>query len=424
MKVIVEGAYDTPLVSFQIANRVGAAHEAPGHEGLVCHTTELSLRGAGSLDRLQLDEAIDSLGAGIGFGLRRDYVSLRANCLERHLDACFDLALQVLQEPRFDAEEHEKLLRETAYDLDDLRDDDATLAHRFFGKHCLPGYAYCRTALGTKESLQTLDLPMSSELFPRLMDPSQLVMGVAGPISESRAQSLADKISIGTSGPDPLPITELALPAGKSGRRLILVDKPDRQQCQIVFGQLAPTYGSDDHELLRVAEAAFGGMFSSRLMQEIRVKHGWSYGAQCAMHRARGPHYLQVSLAPASEQCAPALARSLQMYEELVEHGLTQDEFDFTCSYLIGSSAFSRATARQRLFRKVQEEVFEVPPGFGNAFPERLQGYDLASVNAAIARCLTPKDLCVVVVASAETVRAELETVGFDSIEVVDFRSY
>jgi zinc protease len=423
MKVIVEPAHDTPLVSFQIANRVGSAHERPGSEGLVCHTTELSTRGAGQLGRRALDESIEVLGAGIGFGLRRDYVSLRANCLHKHLDRCFDLALQVLEEPRFDEEEHEKLRRETIHDLDELRDDDATLAHRFFAKHCLPGYAYCRTALGTKESLGSLDLAAVRSLYPRLMHAEQLVVGMVGPVDESAARALADKIP-GSSDSEPLPRTTLDRPPDLKGRRLIIVDKPERQQCQIVLGQLSPVYGSTDHDLLRVAETAFGGMFTSRLMQEIRVKHGWSYGAQCAMHRARGEHFLQVSLAPAAEQCADALARTLEMYDELVSDGLAADEFEFTRSYLRGSSAFTRATAQQRLFRKVQEEVLDLSPGFGNAFPERLAGAQCDEVNAAIRRCLTPGDLCIVVVATAETMRPKLENLGWSSIEIVDYRSY
>ncbi len=423
MKIIVEPAHDTPLVSFQIANRVGSAHESPGSEGLMCHTTELSTRGVAQLDRQALDESIEVLGAGIGFGLRRDYVSLRANCLERHLDRCFELALQILKEPSFAEEEHEKLRRETINDLDELRDDDATLAHRFFAKHCLPGYAYCRTALGTQESLAALSLSAVRDLYPRLMHHDQLVLGMVGPVDEARAQALADKIPK-DSDLEPLPKTPLDRPGALPGRRLILVDKPDRQQCQIVLGQLAPIYGSTDHDLLRVAETAFGGMFTSRLMQEIRVKHGWSYGAQCAMHRARGKHFLQVSLAPGAEQCADALARTLAMYDELAEDGLKADEFEFTRSYLRGSSAFTRATAQQRLFRKVQEEVFDLSPGYGNAFPDRLASATCDEVNAAIARCLTPGELCVVVVATAETMKTRLEKLGWSSIEIVDYRSY
>ena len=47
--------------------------------------------------------------------------------------------------------------------------------------------------------------------------------------------------------------------------------------------------------------AAFGGMFSSRLMQEIRVKRGWSYGAGCTLRRSRGRHWLEMWLGKIEE---------------------------------------------------------------------------------------------------------------------------
>ena len=72
----------------------------------------------------------------------------------------------------------------------------------------------------------------------------------------------------------------------------------------------------------------------------------------------------------------------------------------------------------------MQEEVFGLSPGYGNAFPDRLATRECAEVNAAIARSLTPLDLCVVVVASAETMKEKLSPLGWDSIEIVDYRSY
>jgi predicted Zn-dependent peptidase len=133
---------------------------------------------------------------------------------------------------------------------------------------------------------------------------------------------------------------------------------------------------------------------------------------------------MQISMAPAVEVCAPAVARVLEMLTELTDGGLEQEEFEFTCSYLRGSAAFSRATANQRLFRKLQEEVYGLPTGYGDGFPERLKKLERGAVDAAIARHFRPADLCVVVVATAERVQSALEAIGFDSVEVVDYRSY
>ena len=424
MKLILEPSFDTPLVSFHIANRRGTASDPLGAEGLVCHSAELGFRGAGPLSRDGFDEQVDGLGAALGLGTRRDYLSLRGTCLLRHLDTLFDLALSTIAEPRFEASEHEQLLRETRYELDDLRDDDASLVHRFFNRFMHPGYVYCRTALGTEESLDNISLDQSRALRSQLFRRDDLVLGVAGPLDKTQLGTLGERLAAAAPNASPLPASNLQPPARTPGRRLIVVDKPEREQCQVAIGHLAPVYGSEAYDRMQVAEAAFGGMFTSRLMQEIRVKKGWSYGVACTMFRARGSHGLQISLAPNSEDCAPAIARTLELFSELRTHGLDQDEFDFTRSYLQGSAAFERATANQRLFRSIQEEVYELPTGYADGFAPRLSTMSLGQVNEAISQNLHPQNLCVVVVARAEIVAPRLEALGWDSIEILPFDSY
>src|SRR2546421_9629328 len=111
--VIVEPSTDTPLVWFDIAIRGGAAADPLGIEGLHRHSALLARRGAGTRDRAQLDETLDSLGAAVDIALSRDAVSLSGLALSRHLPAVFDLAIDMLAEPRFSEDEHARLLRET-----------------------------------------------------------------------------------------------------------------------------------------------------------------------------------------------------------------------------------------------------------------------------------------------------------------------
>ena len=65
----------------------------------------------------------------------------------------------------------------------------------------------------------------------------------------------------------------------RAGRRLLVVDKPERTQTQILVGTMGTSAHDDDHVPMVVGNAVFGGTFTSRLMKEIRSKRGWSYGA-------------------------------------------------------------------------------------------------------------------------------------------------
>ncbi len=292
--VIVEPSPDTPLVWFDIAIRGGASTDPREVEGLHRHASLLARRGAGGRDRAELDETLDSLGAALDIGVSRDSVSISGLALARQLDAVVELAADVLAEPRFSHEEHARLLRETPQVLDEIRDDDSALATRWFDWLCCPGHAYGRTSLGTEASLMRIERAAAIECWRREVVADNLVIGLAGDIDEASAERIVTRLT------ERLPATSrrattLEVPAAAPpGRRVILVDKPDRTQAQVRIGHLAARYGDPDTAALAVAEAVFGGMFSSRLMQEIRVKRGWSYGAGCALRRSRLPHWFEI----------------------------------------------------------------------------------------------------------------------------------
>src|SRR5262249_27756148 len=155
-------------------------------------------------------------------------------------------------------------------------------------------------------------------------------------IDEARAAQIAQRLVERLPATAAAPIAAApsfeAAAAAPPGRRLVVVDKAERTQAQLRLGHLGPRWGDDDTPALLLLEAVFGGMFSSRLMQEIRVKRGWSYGAGCAVRRSRGPHWIEMWMATAIEVAGDAVALTLDLYADLAARGITDDELDFARS--------------------------------------------------------------------------------------------
>src|SRR6185503_5089814 len=215
-----------------------------------------------------------------------------------------------------------------------------------------------------------------------------------------------------------------ALPAVAVDRRVIVVDKPDRTQAQLRIGHLSIRYGDSDTAALAVAEAVFGGMFSSRLMQEIRVKRGWSYGAGCALRRSRLPHWFEVWTAAAIEVAGPAVALTLELYADYAANGPTEEEVDFARSYLIGAMPFHVATARQRMQLAVRDAVFDLPCGFTARLPEALGALSADDVRAACREHLRPDDAVTVAVTTADDARQALLSANAGTLTTVDHDEY
>ncbi|HVV87169.1 MAG TPA: pitrilysin family protein [Kofleriaceae bacterium] len=422
--VYVAPSGDTPLVWVEIAIRGGAAADPEGLEGLHRHAALLARRGAGARDRTAFDDDLDRLGAALDVSIARDATTISAVSLTRNLDAVVELCAELLAVPRFAEDEHARLLRETPQVLDEVRDDDSALATRWFDRECAPGHPYGRTSLGTEASLARLDLESARAGWRREVVTSNLVLGVAGDTDLDGALAIARRLTERLpAGPAPALPDVLVTPA-PTGRRVVLVDKADRTQAQLRLGHLGPRYGDADTAALLLLETGFGGMFSSRLMQEIRVKRGWSYGAGCTMRRSRGRHWLEMWMATAIDVAGDAVRTTLDLYADLAMHGLPADELDLARAYLVGSMPFHQATARQRMQLAVRDAVFGLPADYTIALPARVADLGTADVTAAASRWLRPSEVVTVAVTTADAARERLAGAGAGPVTTVAFDSY
>jgi len=423
--VLVERAHDAPLVWAQVAVRGGAAADPAGREGLTRHMAELARRGAGSRDRATIDRALDQLGASMSVSAGRDWFAVNVLCLSRHLDAALAMAADVLAAPTMAETEHEKLVREAHFALDDLRDDDSSLLARYFQREVAAGHPYGRTGLGTRESLSSLTVDQARERYRRAVVPANMVIGFAGDIDEQTAARHASALLARLPDGQAAEPAEVGRPIpARDSRHVLLVDKPDRAQAQIAFGHGIPRYGTEAFDALSVVETIFGGTFTSRLMQEIRVKRGWSYGTGCVLGRAVGPTWLRVYLSPASDVAPDALALALELYERLVADGVTDDEVEFCQSYLRGSWAFARATARSRLRQRLHATLSGIGEEFVVRWPERMRAVTRQAANDAARTHLHPDRLVVAIVATADDLQPRLRERLGDALGRVAVESY
>lgn len=402
MKRILELSDDIPLVWYQILARGGAAADPPGREGTLRHAALLARRGAGDRSRADIDRALDELGATLEVVAGRDSIGLRGVCLSRHVDDVVSIAADILARPAMDPDEHRKLLVETRGVLDELRDDDAALAQRYFARDFGGPAAYARTAIGTEDSLDAIDLDDVRAAYRRAVVPDNLVVAFAGDVDEVRACALADRLAADLPTDPPPALPDVAAEPAAGPTRALVVDKPDRAQVQCAIGHVGPRYGTPEFDALIPVETVFGGTFTSRLMQELRVRRGWTYGAGCQLGRARGNLWFRVAFASAEAVAADAVARAIDMIGELARDGITDDELAFAKGHLRGAWPFSIATPRARAHLRAECAVYGLDDDYALRFPDRIAAVTAAAARDAIAAWLRPASLVTVAVATAD----------------------
>ena len=160
----------------------------------------------------------------------------------------------------------------------------------------------------------------------------------------------------------------------------------DTQQAYIFFG--APfDFAYDDKEQYKakIAEYLLGGAgFGSRMMEEIRVKRGLTYGVYASLRRTKSVSYMsgymQTKLSTQDE--AKALIQSV--VDEFVKKGITQEELDDTKKFLLGSEPLRTETLSQRLGRAYNDYYYDRPLDFSKEQLAKIESVTLEEMNRFI----------------------------------------
>jgi zinc protease len=426
--ILVEENHDLPLVRAQLTLRSGAADDAAGLDGLTNFAAELIARGAAGRGRAELDAAFDALGASLDVLADYDSTTFEVTVLKEKLDEALARLADVLLRPDFPAPEAEKLARELHAQLDELRDDDSQVARRFLQRALYGEHPYGRSVLGTEPSLERLDVERARAWHRAKVSSGQIIFGFAGALSSEEARERVARHFGGLARSETPALERPADPPVRKTSRLTLVDKPDRTQSQIVFGQPAPLWGTPDFFALQVAACAYGGTFTARLMNEVRSKRGLSYGASARLSQGRGRRALVVHVFPSLEQTAETLGLVLDLHRAWVQDGITAEELAFSQSYLANSFAFSVATPEDRLELALAIELAGAPPDHAQKFPSNIRAVRLEQTRDALARYLGGIGLECVIVSTARELEPRLKKAGlldaFAEVEVVPYDSY
>lgn len=418
----LEPSHDVPLVSFVLALRCGSAVDPEGQSGLARIAVRMLRRGAEGLSSEQIDFRVEALGAEMAVDTSSSTVAIHAQVIARNVDAFVDLVARLLATPTFPEDELERLKRESVAEIIEARDNDRVVAQKAMQRTFFEGHPYGRNAGGTTESIPRIGRSDVVAFYKRYVVRRNLVIGIAGDMTREHAEQAARRLIAGLQEGA---ATEdaVAEPKMHAGRRLLVVDKPERTQTQIIVGTMGTAPHDEDHVPLVVANAVFGGTFTSRLMKEVRSKRGWSYGASARASIDRHRQAWTMWTFPAAADAGPCLALSVELMAAWVSGGVTPREVAFIQRYLVRSHAFDVDTAPKRLHQALDVELLDLPEDYFSGWTQHVRAVTAASASEAIARRIVPENLLCVVVGTASQVLDPLRRAvpGLTEASVVPF---
>lgn len=425
-KLFVESSHVLPVVAIVVALRTGSAHDPPGKEGLSRVTARMLRRGCTGFDAIAFERAVDRLGGEVGFEVAASSTAVSGQVLARNVEAFVDLVATMISAPTFAEDEVERLLRETRAELLESLDNDRGLADRFFRRKLFAGHPYGRTSRGTAASIAKLDRNAVRAHHAAQFVRGNVVVAMSGDVTAPEAERLARKL-VESLPEAAAPSEVLTDPPAVPGRHLVFVDKPERSQTQILIGSLGTSASDPDHVPLTVANAIFGGTFTSRLTREVRGKRGWSYGASSRLGVDRRRHSFLMWTFPAATDAAGCVALEIELLDKLVAGGVSDREVRFIQRYLMRSWAFEIDTAQKRVHHALDIELLGLPFDYYSRYIAHIGAVTADAANAAVRERLHPSDLVITVVGTASTtldaVRAAIPALASEEVVAYDLEA-
>lgn len=415
-----------PLVSINVVLKAGAAHDPKGQSGITNFMGEMLKRGTKYRTKEKILEALDQIGGSLEVETRTEALILRGNVLAEKLSEYLDIVREVVSEPSFPEHEIKKLKAEIISSILEERGNDRGLARARWEAFLMNGHPYGNPLIGKVKEVESITRKDIENHYKNLFQERNIIVIGTGDAEMSFVRAWGERIAEALpSLPGENPIRPVSKPEMAKKSRVRIIDKPDRTQTQIYWGQEGVLFTDPRFFPLYLGNHAFGGgSFSARFMVEIRVKRGWAYGAYSFFRFGLQPRSWQAFTFPASKDTPDAVAYGLGMIKDLKQNGITKEEFEFAKASLINSAGFMYNTPKKRVENLILEQTLNLPPGFTKGYASALKNVEHDDVNKALKTFLEPERISTLVLGTAKSLKpkiaaklgiqeSEIETVSY-----------
>lgn len=323
-----------PFVALEIRFRGGAALDPEGKRGAGYFMTGLLNEGAGEFDARAYATRSEELAASFEFEIFDDALSVSARFLTENRDDAVEHLRIALQEPRFDADAIERLRGQILSVIASDEKDPDSIAATTFDALAFPGHPYATAREGTAETVGAMTRDDIVSAHQNTLARDRIFVGAAGDITPEELGTLLDMLLGGlpeTGAPLP-PDAEYALEGG------ITVVPFETPQSVARFGHEGLARDDDDFFAAFVLnQIVGGGGFNNRLMEEVRVKRGLTYGVGSFLLPLDNAALYLGQFSSDNARIAEAIEVIRTQWADVAENGITEEELEAAKVYLTGA---------------------------------------------------------------------------------------
>jgi len=401
-----------PLISSVLIGNRGAAKDPVGLPGVAAMTSTLMRQGTTRHTALELDLAIDAIGARLDRSAGYDAISAGAGSTTAVFPQAFALMTETVREPTFLREEFERARTRSLSDLRLAYSSPSSLARLVAGRLIGGDSPYGHPVAGTPRSLEALGRDDVAAFHQHAFRPEHGTLLLGGDISVDDAFALAEKL-FGDWRTDPHPLSDpVALPQPAAKRRVIAIDKPDAGRTAVIVTRPALPRNHPAYYAGAVSSAMFSG-YSGRLNQEVRVKRGLSYGAGASLIWRRDSGQFVASTLVDHKRTVEAVCVVLDTIESLASRPPDERELTTRKASMLGGWNRSIETSEGLIGALAEFALYGIPLDELERYSESILAIDGENVRQFAEAHIIP-DPTIILVGDTGNYASELGTFADD----------
>ena len=420
LRLVVVPQHELPLADFALVVGTGTEADPVGREGLATMTGALLTEGTATRSALQVADQAAYLGVSLHSGAGWDASEVVLHTPTAQLDSALALMADVSTRPAFPAAEVERMRAQRLTGLLQLRDRGPSIADRAFAQAVFGGgHPYGRPGSGTEASTKALTRDDVQRFYAGYWRPDNATLVVVGDVTLDDVARRVERAFGAWHAPTGAAMTAPIAPGAPTvgAARVVLVDKPGAPQSSVRIGMPSAARATPDYFPLVVLNTVLGGAFTSRLNQNLREVHGYTYGASSHfdLRRATGPFVSSAEVTGTKTDSA-----LVEFMHELRAIGDTVPaaELDKAKRYLVLQMPGEFETTGGIAGGLIPVVTYGLPLDYYNSYAAKLQAVTQADVQRVARRYVDPAHLTIVVVGDRASVEPRLRALNLGPVEV------
>lgn len=392
VKALLIQSSHVPMLSLSFSFRGGSAYDGKDKAGLTQFTTSLLDEGAGDMDAEAFHKRLEDSATKISFSSDKDRVGGSIQVVKDGYDEGFALLKLALTAPRFDDEPLERIRKHMYVAIKRKQEEPDDLAAEKLAQILYGDHPYSIHQGGTEESVTSFTKADCLQLIKDRFAREDLIISVAGDITP---QELGLKLDI-LFGDFPEKPNLKSLPDVKLNLtgKVEVIKLNDRPQTVAIFANQGILRNDPDFYAAYVLNHIIGGSsFSARLMDEVRVKRGLTYGIGTHLAWNAKTAYTGGSSSTENGRFSESIDVIRAVYKKIAAEGPSADELKAAQDYLTGSFALMMDSTGNLAQFLTQMQKDNLPTDFLSKRNDLIRGVTLDQIKAVAKRLFSDEKL-------------------------------